>query len=87
MRNVDHTQIINLFGGIRALAKGLKHKNASTVQGWKERRFVPGRRQHELLDLAKKMGVPLTPSDFFQCKPNGKRRAGKGTAKSHKKDA
>lgn len=65
MKYVHHQEIIRRFGGVRALAKALGHKNASTVQGWYERACIPTRRQSEILGLAAKTGTRLTPSDFF----------------------
>jgi hypothetical protein len=67
MSTAAHTQadhIIAKCGGINALARILGHANASTVQGWKERGFVPAHRQSEVLEKAVAAGVPMTRRDF-----------------------
>jgi len=57
--------VIGLLGGVNAAARLLGHKNASTVQGWKQRGFVPGNRQLEVLEAAKAAGIALTTDDFI----------------------
>ncbi len=62
--------IIDLFGGVRPLARDLsKHLgedvSPSTVQGWKDRANIPAKRQRQLMALAKDRRVALTPADFF----------------------
>lgn len=57
--------IIEKFGGINAMARTLGHRNASTVQGWKERGHVPANQQSFVLGVARKCGIPLVPDDFF----------------------
>lgn len=57
--------IIQRFGGLTALSKALKHNNVSTVQGWRDRGVIPARQQSAVLQAARDLGVPLTPSDFF----------------------
>lgn len=59
-------QIIAKFGGITALSRALGHKHPSTVQGWKERGFIPANRQEEVLGKAREAGVELAPEDFFR---------------------
>ena len=56
--------VINILGGVNAAARLLGHRNPSTVQGWKESGFIPGRRQQEVLDAARAAGLPLTEQDF-----------------------
>lgn len=63
MTQAEH--IISKFGGLAALAKALGHRHPSTVQGWKERGFVPAPQQQAVLDAAKDNGVKLAPADFF----------------------
>ena len=58
-------KIIERFGGIAALARALGHKQPSTVQGWKERGFIPARRQALVLAAARDQYIELTPADFF----------------------
>ncbi len=58
-------RIIEKFGGLTALAKALGHRNPTTVQGWKDRGFIPSSRQQEVLNLALVLGVDLSPADFF----------------------
>lgn len=60
MGNGPAPSVIAKFGGIAALARKLGHENASTVQGWKERGFIPVRHHVALLDLAHREGVDLT---------------------------
>lgn len=57
--------IIDKFGGINAMARALGHRNASTVQGWKATGFIPARRQSHVLETAQRLGLNVTPSDFF----------------------
>ena len=59
-------RIIERFGGLSALARTLGHKHATTVQGWKERGYVPARQQAEVLEAAKREGIDLDPADFFE---------------------
>jgi len=56
-------EVIEKFGGQAALAK-LLGKRQSTIQHWCKDR-VPSKWQNKLLDLAKKNGIDLSPSDFF----------------------
>ncbi|MBB4212824.1 hypothetical protein EV659_1208 [Rhodothalassium salexigens DSM 2132] len=58
-------KIIEAFGGISPMARRLGHRHASTVQGWKERGFIPVRRHVEVLTAAREHGIPLQPEDFF----------------------
>jgi hypothetical protein len=57
--------IIELFGGVSALARALGHKWPTTVQGWKNRGIIPAHAQQDVLDAAKREGINLTPADFF----------------------
>ena len=63
MSQADH--VIETFGGIRAMARTLGHKNPTTVQGWKERGFIPARHQTEVLARAREIGLDLRAEDFF----------------------
>ena len=56
--------IIQKFGGINACARALGHRNASTVQGWRERGVIPAARQAEILKAARREKIVLTPADF-----------------------
>lgn len=58
----DH--VIGILGGVNATARLLGHRNASTVQGWVERGFIPGKQQKPVLDAAREAGLPLTEKDF-----------------------
>ena len=58
--------IINKFGGINATARACGHASASTVQGWKERGWIPQDRHREVFDAAKRRNVALTPEDFYR---------------------
>jgi hypothetical protein len=59
----DH--IIRKLGGVYAAARLLGHANPSTVQGWKDRGFVPAQRQSEVLGIARTAGIDLQPDDFI----------------------
>jgi propionyl-CoA carboxylase beta chain len=56
--------IIAKFGGISALARVLGHRNPTTVQGWKQRGFIPARRQGEVLEAARSHGIDLSAAEF-----------------------
>lgn len=56
-------EIVEKFGGQVALAK-LLGKRQSTIQHW-AKVGIPTKWQSKLLDLSKKHGIDLTPSDFF----------------------
>ncbi|MGO4125697.1 carph-isopro domain-containing protein [Inquilinus sp. YAF38] len=58
--------IIDRFGGLTSLARALGHKHASTVQGWKQRGVIPALRQQEVLNAALRLGIDLSPADFFE---------------------
>lgn len=58
-------RIIEKFGGLTATARALNHLNPTTVQGWKERGFIPARQQPLVLDAARALGLDMTPADFF----------------------
>ena len=58
-------RIIERFGGLSALARALDHKHVTTVQGWKERGYVPARQQADVLKAAEREDIALTPADFF----------------------
>jgi len=62
---MDHAAIINLFGGIRPLAKALGHDHPTKVYGWKDRNNIPMEHWPALLKLAKKKGKALTREDFL----------------------
>lgn len=53
--------VIADLGGISALARGLNHKNVTTVQGWWDREIIPAHRQREVLDYAASIGKELDP--------------------------
>ena len=64
MTQAEH--IIDKFGSMAALAAALGHRHPTTVQGWKQRGFIPARRHQEVLDAAKQHGIELAPDDFFE---------------------
>lgn len=59
-------RVINKFGGLGATARACRHKNASTVQGWKERGWIPQERQAEVIEAARREGVDVSVEDFIQ---------------------
>jgi hypothetical protein len=58
-------RIIARFGGITALAKALGHRNPTTVQGWKERGFVPVRQIGAVVRAGQSLDPPLSHAEFF----------------------
>lgn len=71
-------RIIGRFGGINALSRALGHRNPTTVQGWKDRGYVPANRQQEVLDLARNLGIAIAPEDFFR--PEGEEAGNEASA-------
>lgn len=57
-------RIIEKFGTQQKLADALS-VNQSVIAGWKLRGVVPARQQPEVLKAAQKLGVDLSPADFF----------------------
>ena len=57
--------VIVSFGGISALARELKHRNPSTVQGWWERETIPARRQPEVLAAARRLDLAVRAVDLI----------------------
>lgn len=57
--------VILLFGGVRPLAR-LLNKTQSSVSKWQnsDAGDVPGKCHRQILELAKKRGVELTPEDL-----------------------
>lgn len=47
------------------MAKALGHEHPTTVQGWKERGFIPSKRHQEVLEAARANDIALEPADFF----------------------
>ncbi len=56
-------KIINLFGGVRPMAKILGHKHPTTIQYW-IKNGVPKWRYEEIIKAAKRLGIKLTESSF-----------------------
>ncbi len=56
--------IIALFGGTRPMAATMGLP-PSTVQGWKRGGYIPAQRQEQVLAAARRLGLHLTPADFF----------------------
>lgn len=69
MRMKPAEKIIAAFGGINPMRRALGHKNASTVQGWKERGFIPARQQGAVLAKARELNIEILESDFFEDVP------------------
>ena len=57
--------IVRLFGGTRAMARAGGWPS-STVQSWKTSGRIPARRQAAVLAAAARLGLALSPADFFQ---------------------
>ncbi len=62
-QNSQAARIIAAFGGLSALARAVKAP-VSTVQGWKDRGTVPGRRHGEIITAAGDLGIVLGMDDF-----------------------
>lgn len=58
-------QVIDIFGGVSALAKALGHNNVTTVDGWKRKQKIPHWRDHEIIEAAKRNDKTL-PDEFLQ---------------------
>lgn len=63
--NMSIRNAITKLGGIPAVARGLGHRNVTTVQGWWDRDTIPARRQPEVLGLAVALGLPLDPVEII----------------------
>ena len=57
-------EIIERFGGQRAMATALGHKHSSTVQSWRDRGGFPKRSHQSILDAAEKAGFDVVASDL-----------------------
>lgn len=57
--------VIAKLGGVSEAARILGHRNPTTVQGWITRGFIPGKRQREVLEGARRAGKSLTEDDFI----------------------
>src|SRR5690606_28325956 len=57
-------QIINRFGSQQRVAELLGIWQTA-VSGWVRRGAIPARRQAQLLSIARREGIPLSPADFF----------------------
>jgi len=57
-------RVIAAFGGLSATARALKHRNVTTVDGWRRSGRIPRWRCHEIREAAQREGVDL-PADFF----------------------
>lgn len=58
-------RVIRKFGGLTALSKALGHQNPTTVQGWKERGFIPVRQQGAVLAAARAKGIELSADELI----------------------
>lgn len=56
--------IIDKFGGVRPCAAALG-KAPTTVQSWKDSGHIPAKHQASVLEAAKRVGIDLSPADFF----------------------
>lgn len=57
--------VITAFGGIRPLARLLRHPKHTTVQGWWLRDVIPAHQQAIVLEAARSSGIHLEPSDLI----------------------
>ncbi|MCY4584004.1 MAG: hypothetical protein OXE50_14600, partial [Chloroflexi bacterium] len=63
-------QIIDRFGGQSALAN-LLGRRQSTVQHWARTGRIPAQWHGTLMDLARRRGIALDPSDFVASSASG----------------
>lgn len=63
MTQAEH--IIGMFGGVTALSRALGHRHPTTVQGWKERGFIPSPQHEAVLTAGREVNLTITPDDFF----------------------
>ena len=61
-------EVINRFGSQQRVAELLGIWQTA-VSGWVRRGAIPAKRQQELLTIAQREGVTLTPEDFFATRP------------------
>ena len=66
---MKHTDIIQLFGGIRPLAEALGHQHPTTVQYWASQNAIPAWRWRDVLEASKKRRLGLKISDFNGAAP------------------
>ena len=66
---MEHTKIIDKFGGIRPMATALGHKYPSTVQAWAENKKIPRWRYHEVVKAAKTRRLKITEADLTSGAP------------------
>ena len=57
--------VIVAFGGIAKMARTLRHRNPSTVQGWWERQVIPSRRFPSVLAAAQALDIQIGPADLI----------------------
>lgn len=57
-------RIIEKFGGPTKLGAEIE-RDQSTISHWKRKGIIPAREQPRILDAARRMGIDLTPNDFF----------------------
>lgn len=51
--------VIQAFGGLSKTAKALRHRNVTTVQGWRDRGHIPAYRFAEIREAAVREKVDL----------------------------
>lgn len=57
--------VISKFGTQTRLAEAID-RDQSTIAHWKRRGVIPAREQGRILQAAEKLGIDLTPVDFFK---------------------
>jgi hypothetical protein len=68
-------RIIDKFGGINPMARALGHQNASTVQGWRERGFIPAKQHQAVWDAARRAGIKIELHEFAAVAHTARRAA------------
>jgi hypothetical protein len=62
MTQAEH--IIHLLGGVRR-ASEIVGAPLTTVAAWRDSGFIPARRQAGVIEAAGRVGIRVTPEDFF----------------------
>lgn len=73
---MDHTWIIEKFGGVAGLAAALNHNYPTTVQAWKKRKVIPIRQIPAVLAAAREKRIKLSANDFIAELPSSEQQKG-----------
>jgi len=68
---MEARSIIALFGGVRPMARTLRHASHTTVQGRRDRNCIPSRHQSDVLRRAWDCGLNVTAEDLILTDESG----------------